>query len=60
MWSAGFAVVYPYVIGLKPNLKFVTFYDAKSLLYGVNGFAYTVCPGATYHAPEDDYSSIIE
>ena len=35
-------------------------YDAKSLLYGVNGFAFTVCPGTTYHEPENDYSSIIE
>lgn len=35
-------------------------YDAKSLLYGVNGFAFEVCPGTTYHEPENDYSSIIE
>ena len=35
-------------------------YDAKSLLYGVNGFAYDLCPAAKYHEPENDYSSIIE
>ena len=35
-------------------------YDAKSLLYGVNGFAYEVCPASQYHEPENDYSSIIE
>jgi len=35
-------------------------YDAKSLLYGFNGFAYESCPAAKYHEPENDYSSIIE
>ena len=35
-------------------------YDAKSLKYGVNGFAYEVCPASKYHPPENDYSSIIE
>ncbi|MCP4713931.1 MAG: rhodanese-like domain-containing protein [Deltaproteobacteria bacterium] len=35
-------------------------YDAKSLLYGVNGFAFNLCPGTKYHEPENDYSSIVE
>ncbi len=35
-------------------------YDAKSLLFGVNGFAFEVCPGTTYHGPENDYTSILE
>ena len=35
-------------------------YDAKSLLYGVNGFAFEVCPSGKYSEPVNDYSSIIE
>ena len=35
-------------------------YEAYSLLYGVNGFAYGSMPGHKYAAPENDYSSIIE
>ena len=35
-------------------------YDAKSLLYGFNGFAYDLLDGHTYSAPSDDYSAIIE
>ncbi len=34
-------------------------YDAKSLLYGVNGFAYNALAGHKYSAPADDYSAII-
>ena len=34
-------------------------YDAKSLLYGVNGFAYDVLSKSKYTAPTNDYSSII-
>ncbi len=34
-------------------------YDAKSLLYGVNGFAYEVLSKSKYTAPTNDYSSII-
>lgn len=35
-------------------------YDAKSLLYGVNGFAYNVLSGHKYVPPVNDYSAIIE
>jgi rhodanese-related sulfurtransferase len=37
-------------------------YDAKSLLFGVNGFAFDAMPDTMtkYHAPTQDYSSIIE
>lgn len=35
-------------------------YDVKSLLYGFNGFAYQKLSKAKYHAPVNDYSSIIE
>ena len=35
-------------------------YEAYSLLYGVNGFAYGSMPDHKYAAPENDYSSIIE
>ena len=35
-------------------------YDAKSLLYGVNGFAYNVLTKSKYTAPVNDYSAIIE
>jgi rhodanese-related sulfurtransferase len=35
-------------------------YDAKSLLFGVNGFAYELNPGGKYTEPVNDYSSIIE
>ena len=34
-------------------------YDAKSLLYGVNGFGYNALDGHKYVAPVTDYSSII-
>ena len=35
-------------------------YDAKSLKYGFNGFAYNLLEAHKYSAPTDDYSSIIE
>jgi rhodanese-related sulfurtransferase len=35
-------------------------YDAKSLLYGVNGFAYDSMTKSKYSAPSTDYSAIIE
>lgn len=35
-------------------------YDAKSLLYGVNGFAYNSLTKSKYVAPVNDYSAIIE
>ena len=35
-------------------------YDAKSLLYGVNGFGYNSLAKSKYTAPVDDYSAIIE
>ena len=35
-------------------------YDAKSLLYGVNGFAYNSLAKSKYTAPVNDYSAIIE
>lgn len=35
-------------------------YDAYSIYYGVNGFAYGSLPGHKYTAPTADYSSIIE
>ncbi|MBN2413992.1 rhodanese-like domain-containing protein [candidate division KSB1 bacterium] len=35
-------------------------YDAKSLLYGVNGFAYNMLTKSKYTAPVNDYSAIIE
>lgn len=34
-------------------------YDAKSLLYGVNGFAYNSLSKSKYSPPVDDYSAII-
>jgi rhodanese-related sulfurtransferase len=34
-------------------------YDAKSLLYGFNGFAYNELAGHKYSVPADDYSAII-
>lgn len=34
-------------------------YDVKSLLYGVNGFAYNVLAAHKYVAPVNDYSAII-
>jgi len=34
-------------------------YDAKSLLYGVNGFCYNALPSHKYVIPSADYSSII-
>ncbi len=35
-------------------------YDAKSLLFGVNGFAYNSMTKSKYSAPVDDYTSILE
>ena len=37
-------------------------YDAYSVLYGVNGFAFTALPDGKpkYHEPTNDYSSILE
>jgi len=34
-------------------------YDAKSLLFGIEGFAHDVNPGSTYSAPAVDYSSYV-
>jgi hypothetical protein len=36
-------------------------YDAKSLLYGCNGFAYSQMPGHKYSAPQPDdaYVSVL-